>query len=70
MSQLILQFMKQKNIKKEGYLKNFEKIEKNFVIVLKIKKKCGKLNKLLKKGYSAFIVATNFYDKFINKKSF
>jgi len=46
--------------KKEYDFKNFEKIEKNFVIVLKINGKCDKLNKLLNKRYSAFIVATSF----------
>ena len=43
---------------------------KNFAIVLKISKKYDKLNELLKKGYSAFIVATSFIKDLQARKVF
>ncbi|EEX74639.1 hypothetical protein GCWU000323_01278 [Leptotrichia hofstadii F0254] len=56
--------------KKEYDFKNFEKIEKNFVIVLKINGKCDKLNKLLNKRIFRFYCCYQFCKGFISKKSF
>ena len=55
---------------KEYDFKNFEKIEKNFVIVLKINGKCDKLNKLLNKRIFRFYCCYQFCNKIYKQEKF
>ena len=64
-----LDLRKLSGLKSWSNLKNFKKVKKIFVIVLKIDSKYGKLNKLLNKWIFRFYCCYQFYERFNNKKS-